>query len=426
MGRRRRRQVIQGAGARVGSLPEAIAALSRTLPAGPSPEIFRRAKFDLPEAAPALWRLLFQALFPLLEDRVSTLPSTVAQVGLVKSVLRAQGYPRNSLTQLPEDGSQSSRELLLALSWLLARGPLLEGLLARSRVRLGDEMLVCACEDLARGRASHCPPEPCEDAAGPVDVRLVQWLMGRLQIRWRKLFSSHQEHCALLSKIHEYTQGCHSDRALNHLSIVETELLRNPDGGQQLLWTLQRENAHLEAALEWRRLEPIFWQWMDTVLGASPPDTASQPMFLPCISEQGIQELELMALDLQTLLEELQDTVAARRASWNIQVESRGPQWKAALLASEEAIRQELADLQQVWEHQGCLAPPHGPHRLVRSEARVLSSKGLWATEAIGALRRKEAHLEAALHRLQTQCRQELIRLVGTLPGVIWIPPSGH
>lgn len=32
------------------ALPEAIAALSRSLPAGPSPEIFRRAKFDRPEA----------------------------------------------------------------------------------------------------------------------------------------------------------------------------------------------------------------------------------------------------------------------------------------------------------------------------------------------------------------------------------------
>lgn len=32
------------------ALPEAITALSRSLPAGPSPEIFRRAKFDRPEA----------------------------------------------------------------------------------------------------------------------------------------------------------------------------------------------------------------------------------------------------------------------------------------------------------------------------------------------------------------------------------------
>lgn len=47
MGRRRRRADLADA---AGALPEAIAALSRTLPAGPSPEIFRRAKFDRPEA----------------------------------------------------------------------------------------------------------------------------------------------------------------------------------------------------------------------------------------------------------------------------------------------------------------------------------------------------------------------------------------
>lgn len=49
MGRRRRR-VDRAAEVGAGTLPEAIAALSRSLPAGPSPEIFRRAKFDRPEA----------------------------------------------------------------------------------------------------------------------------------------------------------------------------------------------------------------------------------------------------------------------------------------------------------------------------------------------------------------------------------------
>lgn len=61
----------------------------------------------------------------------------------MKSALRSQGYPRQGLAQLPEDGSQGSRELLLAFSWLLARGPLLEHLLAQTHVRLGDEIPVC-------------------------------------------------------------------------------------------------------------------------------------------------------------------------------------------------------------------------------------------------------------------------------------------
>lgn len=35
-------------------------------------------------------------------------------------------------------------------------------------------------------------------------------------------------------QIHLYTRGCHSDRSLGHLSVAETELLRDPEGGQQV------------------------------------------------------------------------------------------------------------------------------------------------------------------------------------------------
>lgn len=116
MGRRRRRV---DRGAAVGALPEAIAALSRTLPAGPSPEIFRRAKFDRPEAvrpagqgagsagagedagwrpaqltvalrspqAPALWQLLFRVLSPLSANGASAPP--------------AQGKPRSGEALAP-------------------------------------------------------------------------------------------------------------------------------------------------------------------------------------------------------------------------------------------------------------------------------------------------------------------------------------
>uniref|UniRef100_A0A9L0IPZ4 Tubulin epsilon and delta complex 1 n=1 Tax=Equus asinus TaxID=9793 RepID=A0A9L0IPZ4_EQUAS len=365
MGRRRRR--VDPADA-AGALPAAITALSRALPGGPSPETFRRAKFDRPEAAPALWRLLFHVLSPRPADDAAALPTPEAQARLVKSVLRSQGYPRRALVQLPEDGSQGSRELLLALSWLLARGPLLERLLAQIRVRLGDEMPVC--------------------------------------------------------EVHSYTRGCHSDRSLGHLSVTEAELLRDPEGGRQLLRRLESENARLEAALEWRRRELVFWQWMDTVLDACPPE-ASQPTFLPRILERGAGELELVARELQALQEELQAVVEPRRAAWEARVGGWGPGWKATQRASEEAVRQELTALQRAWERGGGLAQPHGPHRLVRSEAGTLGGPGLCATEVIKALRSREACLEAALRQLQGQCRQELARLVGALPGFIWILPPG-
>ncbi|XP_045308180.1 tubulin epsilon and delta complex protein 1 isoform X7 [Leopardus geoffroyi] len=372
MGRRRRRV---DRGAAVGALPEAIAALSRTLPAGPSPEIFRRAKFDRPEAAPALWQLLFRVLSPLSANGASAPPaqgeppSTEAQVRVVKSELRSQGYPRRALAQLPEDGSQGSRELLLALAWLLARGPLLERLLAQTRVRLGDEIPLC--------------------------------------------------------EIHSYTRGCHSDRSLGHLSVAETELLRDAESGQQLLRRLESENVRLEAALHWRRQELVFWRWMDTVLGTCPPE-ASQPTFVPRIPERGAGEWELVARELQTLQEELRGAAEPRRAAWEARVGGWGPEWSAVQRASREAVGLELAALQRAWERGGAAAQPHGPCRLVKSDAGASGGPGLRAAQVIEVLRSREACLEAVLCQLQRQCRQELARLAGALPGLIWILPPGR
>ncbi|XP_070257116.1 LOW QUALITY PROTEIN: tubulin epsilon and delta complex protein 1 [Myotis yumanensis] len=428
MGRRRRRADLADA---AGALPEAIAALSRSLPAGPSPEVFRRAKFDRPEAAPALWRLLFRVLSLLRADCASASRAPEAQARWVKAALRAHGYPRPGLARLPDDGSQGSRELLLALAWLLAREPLPERLLAQTRVRLGDEMPVCECGALASpGRLA-----PRVDAAGPVDVRHLQWLMGKLRFRWRNLMASQQEQCALLGKIHLYTRGCHGDRSLGHLSVAETELLRDPEGGLQLLQRLESENARLEAALEWRRRELVFWQWMDTVLGACPPE-ASQPTFPPGLRGRGRRAgaWDPVAWELQALQEELQAAVGARRAAWAARVRAQGcrhgPEWSTARQAAQEAAREavgrELAALRQAWERGGGRARPHRPHRLVRTEAGRPGGPGLRAAEVIGALRSREACLEETLRQLQEQCRQQLARLAGALPGLIWIPPPRH
>ncbi|XP_010605667.1 tubulin epsilon and delta complex protein 1 isoform X2 [Fukomys damarensis] len=246
-------------GAEARTLPEAIAILSRSLPDGPSPEIFRRAKFNRPEAAPALWRLLFRVLSPLREDCAAALLGPGDQAHWVKVVLHSYGYPRPALAQLPEDGSQGSRELLLAFSWLMARGPLLEWVLSQTCMRLGDQVPTCECEALASPGLAALQV----DAGGSVDLRFLQWLMGKLRFRWRSLICSQQEQCALLSKIHTYTRGCHRDQNLGHLSVTETKMLRDPEGSQKLLQALEQENARLEAALEWRRYELVFWKWMD-------------------------------------------------------------------------------------------------------------------------------------------------------------------
>ncbi|KAL1791341.1 hypothetical protein HispidOSU_030072 [Sigmodon hispidus] len=419
-GRRRRR--VEGAAK---ALPEAIAALSRSLPAGPSPEIFRRAKFDRPEAAPVLWQLLFRVLLPLEANTTLTDLAPETQARVVKSALSSQGYPRSALIQFSEGSSQGSRELLLALSWLLARGPLLEQLLSQTRVQLGDQLP--QYEALARPD----PPAPHVETESPVDLRLVEWLMGKLRFRWRRLISSQQEQCTLLSKIHLYTHGCHSQQSLGHLSVAETDMLRDPESSQQLLRTLESENRRLEAVLEWRRGELVFWQWMDTVLEAcslESPAVTSQPTVLPVISDRGLGELELVKQELHALQEELQEAAAPRRAAWETQVGGlgQGPEWSTTRKALREAVKQELGALQRSWEP--CSSPdqPQRPHRLVRSEGESPRPKGLQAAEMIRTLSSQEACLKKVLHQLQSQCQQELARLAGSLPGLIWILAPGH
>uniref|UniRef100_A0A2R9AME0 Tubulin epsilon and delta complex 1 n=1 Tax=Pan paniscus TaxID=9597 RepID=A0A2R9AME0_PANPA len=457
MGRRRQR-VDPAAGARAGALPEAIAALSRSLPSGPSPEIFRRAKFDRPEATSALWQLLFRVLSPLPAGNALASLALEVQARLVKSALCSQGYPRLALAQLPEDGSQGSRELLLALSWLLARGPVPEQMLAQARVPLGDEMTVCQVR-VGEGELS----QPWSQLLGPEQGQA--WVSPLCL-----LCSSGQSHEGLPSCpaestereppktwipaypkcLHSFgTPGMGPRTFWNDLWLVceQPGLLPgdwaaplDPGGASacsqlpfafQLLRTLERENQRLEAVLAWRRSELVFWRWMDTVLGTCAPEVpaaASQPTFLPWVPERGGGELDLAVRELQALEEELQEAVERRRVAWEAKAGGcgRGPEWSAARRASREAVEKELGALQQCWERDGGPAQPHGPHRLVRREDGAAGDRDLRAAVVIRTLRSQEACLEAVLRRLQGQCRQELARLVGALPGLIWIPPPGR
>ncbi|XP_017708314.1 PREDICTED: uncharacterized protein C14orf80 homolog isoform X2 [Rhinopithecus bieti] len=199
----------------------------------------------------------------------------------------------------------------------------------------------------------------------------------------------------------------------------------------QLLRTLEQENRRLEAVLAWRRTELVFWQWMDTVLGTCAPEApaaASQPTFLPWVPECGDGELELVVRELQTLEEELREAAERRRVAWEAKARGcgRGPEWSATRRASQETVEKELGALQRRWEQDSGPAQAHGPHRLVRREDGAAGDRDLRAAELIRTLRSQEACLEAMLRQLQGQCRQELARVAGALPGLIWIPPPGR
>lgn len=104
----------------------------------------------------------------------------------------------------------------------------------------------------------------------------------------------------------------------------------------------------------------------------------------------------------------------------------QGPEWSNKKKALEEAVKQELVALQGSWEQSSNPAQLQRPHRLVRRKDGAPRAHGLQAAQVIRTLSTQEACLKKALHQLQSQCRQELARLAGALPGLIWILDPGH
>ncbi|KAM4664567.1 tubulin epsilon and delta complex protein 1 isoform 1-T1 [Discoglossus pictus] len=427
-----------------GQLKEILSALCRALAVtggNPSPETFRKAKFNRPEATPEFWKLLYLLLKQIYQRKNGSSVSTDEkemienQIRFVKSVLWDQGYGRAAVYHLPLDATEGSRELLLAFSWLLSRMKPLEKILEMNRIKVGDEMTVCTCLQGLGLKAN-------EDASPPVkvDVRYLQWLHGKMRFSWRTRYAAQQEKCSLLYKIHLYTHGCHVDPDIKHLSLMETDLVRQPEKYTKVLQSLESESTHLEAYLEWKQLEPVYWQWMESVLESCVEDdeiVSSQgvdngKMSLP----DGLQQwrnnlnsdIDKMNKDLVELHNQLQELVSCKKTLWDEQakeMEKRISEKEFSLMVKKvkqdvrkktEAVHRPVAQTRQM----------HGPLR-VAFQKGILSgsnSRGVRTTELIMQLEKSRVNLEEELHRLQGECRCIMDEIAERLEGVICIPPA--
>ncbi|NWI06600.1 TEDC1 protein, partial [Tichodroma muraria] len=414
-----------------------------------APDTLRRARFDRPQASLDFWRLLYVLLKQIHGGRWTESDAIGAQVRFVKWALWYHGYGRLQLQRLPADGSAGSRELLLAFSWLLHSLCLLEQLLARNRVQTGDETSVCMCEDELPNR------QEATSEAGPedrVDVRYLQWLNGRLRLQWCSLHAQHQEQCKLLHKIHLFTSGSHMDQNLGHFSVTETDLIRHPENYKQLLQLLESETMQLEAFLEWKQLEPVYWQWMETVLDnmaeegnmcesqGAHVEKRRLPEVTSCCSWAAklAGQMERLSRDLMALQEQLHQLVAQRKAAWWEKVRLWGEElqkerFSATARKIQESVELKLRGLSSL------RAPKrnklHGSCRLVLRSKHPASRRGFGgsvskeaapavrAAEVSKELQVREASLQRELRQLRDECRHRLEEIAEGLEGVICISP---
>ncbi|XP_014878687.1 uncharacterized protein C14orf80 homolog isoform X2 [Poecilia latipinna] len=221
----------------------------------PTPDAFRRAKFGgVPEDS--FWLLLSNIL-----QRSGVISSeTICQPTggsreLVAAGLWQSGYHGD--WTLGGSGSDP----LLALSWLLAQG-VLEKLLAGQVAKL-DRTLLATGPATTRTRAL----EPA--GLDSVLLRTLQWLMGRLRHQGR----------TLLSTVGGRTRALHDDSVC-----------------------IQQLCDVLEAYLSWRRVEDVFWTWMDSVVDrrhTGPHATMSSRELGMCHhGNQGLAQLEQLLMRL--------------------------------------------------------------------------------------------------------------------------------
>ncbi|ETE60752.1 putative protein C14orf80, partial [Ophiophagus hannah] len=94
---------------------------------------------------------------------------------------------------------------------------------------------------------------------GQKDVQYLQWLNGHLKLQWRSYHSDQEEQCKLLHKVntshtlslticflyqvHFYTIGSHTDPVIDHFSVLEVDVGRQPERYKQPVREQSREEG---------------------------------------------------------------------------------------------------------------------------------------------------------------------------------------
>ncbi|XP_028251705.1 tubulin epsilon and delta complex protein 1 isoform X1 [Parambassis ranga] len=266
---------------------QVIGALCRLLTATgldpvPTPETFRRAKFGCGNEEDQFWQLLASILqnSGIVSDEVCTQLRGECRK-LVTAGLWQTGYYADWMYETEERGQEgtgfSSRDLLLALGWLLAAGTL-ENLMTQ-RVQQLDRTLLISIP-VSRVFSGQLPLDSGS-------LRRLQWLTGCLRHQGR----------TLLSMLQERTKVLH---AVLSVSLSST----GPSCSYQSSTVLKEECVCmrqlcdvLEAYLKWKQVEKVFWTWMDSVVDGHLTDPVVKssphaPTWSPRVCHHGNQGLE--------------------------------------------------------------------------------------------------------------------------------------
>ncbi|KAG9268460.1 hypothetical protein AMEX_G17441 [Astyanax mexicanus] len=440
---------------------EVISALRRLLSAlglesVPSADSFRRAKFNKPDSTEDLWKLLHRLLMKLFERDCTCQPPPTSpldpELEFVRSALWYTGYGGWWVTRAQtckSPGKIGSRDLLLALGWVMSSDNLLETLLAEkvqelellsstpARVPGGEDLMTCLSVSEGGG-------------AEGGDVRSLQWHYGKLRLQWRSLLAAQQEQSKLCHKI-QAKMFCSREPEVSTADVPERS---GSTGLQKDLESIQCLNRILEAYLEWKAVEPLFWCWMDSVMDGHLSDQSREKVTDESLKDRAVphscphednvrksfRHLNQMLLKLQTdlrrgRLEQTTLTFTAQdRSSSSAQL---SPEQKRELERDVAARLQGLSLANTPTATSRGFIPnlqePPAPHSVPRLRHGVLNQENqenkdgttgrLQASAALKELKDREAVLLWELELLKKSQRLEMQAQTSALQGLVFIPP---
>ncbi|KAG8449708.1 hypothetical protein GDO86_016376 [Hymenochirus boettgeri] len=239
------------------------------------------------------------------------------------------------------------------------------------------------------------------------DVRYLQWLNGKIRFCWRMLHAAQQEKTLAVYKF---------------------------------LKLLELENSNLEAYVEWKRLEQVYFQWMVSVLESSSEDVQvlatqdgnpilSFPRDFHQWNNSLYHDIDKLNSGYIGLNKHLQRLVTHRKSSWDHQSKEIEKElnekelWLMVRKMKQEA--QKKAEDLKVNSAQA--REMHGPIRLVFKEKKShvdnIYSNSVYAKEMVKELQETSANLQMELQSLQEECRCRLDEIAEGFEGIICIPP---
>lgn len=156
-----------------------------------------------------------------------------------------------------------NRELLFALSWLLANGVLAKHLnyhIYKSSLPLYCEFTQSQkIEGILKDNVLKRPKfKSYED-----EVNYILLVAGKIKQNVKAISNFSMERASICSAIHRDTAGMHG---LSHLSVSEVNLIKNPNLLNTVVNEIQESQQLIMSYIKWSRKSHVFWEWMLSVL----------------------------------------------------------------------------------------------------------------------------------------------------------------